>query len=220
MDTVYVLLDEKEKSWGIYSNKHSLYNMCYNLKLMNTNMKYKLHEYSINSNIIKNIIQEEDISSHLGFTQRTSSNVSNQTAIIPKEIRREVEKIKEKLSIFKENFVTFHRLLKDKKIQLDETNLGNIPPLFKDKFVIFRDIILKKVPEEDMFSYFADRYVPSQGSLTIETINDMSDIDASVLNFKKNVESEEETEEESEEESEEDSEEESTEESDKENEHE
>lgn len=172
MDNIYVLVDQNNNTWGIFLNKTILYNMFYNLKKMNKNNTFSIHEYISNSNIIKNIINEEDFDDFVSIQIYEKKEKGEH---IPKEIKREVDKIKEKLSIFKENYIVFKKLLNDNIIKLDETNIDNIPKLFRDKFYIYRDIILKKVPDEDAFSYFSDRYIPNMNSL--EIINDISDID-------------------------------------------
>lgn len=169
MDNVYLLKDENNEIWGVYSNKAILYNVFYNLKKMNKFAHFAISVYTLNSNIITETILEEDFFKFFGIEKKHVQD--------NRDINRELEKAKEKLNIFRENFVTFNRLLKDRVISLDETNLSKIPELFRDKFEIYRDIILKKIPDEDQFGYFSDRYSPAKKSLTIETINDINLLD-------------------------------------------
>ena len=184
MESTFLLLDESMKSWGIYTNKAILYNMYYNLKKLDSEKQFCLHEYYTNSNCIKNTIEDDDIEEFLQGAKQLHSKKEKLEAI-PKEIKREIEKVKEKLSIFKDNFITFKRLLKDRVISLNETDINKIPELFKDKFEIFRDIIVKKVPPDDMFGYFADRFVPQLGTLSVETINDLTDVNTDDLDVPK-----------------------------------
>ena len=198
MDNVYLLKDENNEIWGVYSNKAILYNVFYNLKKMNKFALFSINVFTINSNIITQTFLEEDFNTFFGIEKKHVQD--------NRDINRELEKAKEKLNIFRDNFVTFNRLLKDRVITLDETNLSNIPELFRDKFEIYRDIILKKIPDEDQFGYFSDRYAPQKRSLTIETINDINLLD-NESEYTTETESEEETDEDDEEDNEEDNEE-------------
>ena len=53
---------------------------------------------------------------------------------------------------------TFNKLLGDNIFSLEETDMEKIPLLFRDKFEIYRDIKIKEIPEQEMFSYFMDRF--------------------------------------------------------------
>ena len=98
METTFILLDEKMQSWGIFSNRTTLYNMYYNLKKLDDSKTFCIHEYITNSNCIKNIIEDEDIEEFLGGIKKQPNN-KEKLEVIPKEIKREIEKIKEKLCI-------------------------------------------------------------------------------------------------------------------------
>jgi hypothetical protein len=117
------------------------------------NKKFIIREILTNTNVTKNIFDETSIKELLPFNTKSFMADSN----IPIEIKFEVEKIKDKFNIFKENFKVFKKLLDDKIISLED-NKENVPELFSDKFEIYRDIQKMEVPEKEQFQYFMDRY--------------------------------------------------------------
>lgn len=155
-EVVYILLSRnKNIVKGIFKNSILLLSTYKTIKEILPEEDLLIQEIIINTNIIKKTYNEEQLIKLAGLDK-----VENDlcTDAYPKEIKNEIEKIKVKLSIFKENLKTFDKLLKDKVFSLEETNLENIPLLFRDKFEIFRDIKLNDIPEDEMFSYFMDRF--------------------------------------------------------------
>lgn len=152
-DMVYVLLSVKSGLIrGIFKDTILLYSTYKTIKELLPSELLKVQQVIINTNIVKKVYTEPELDELIGLESNAVSEV------FPKEIKREVDKIKQKLCIFKENMKTFEKLIADNIIDLDEEDRENIPILFRDKFDIFRDIIKLKIPEDEMFSYFVDRF--------------------------------------------------------------
>lgn len=164
---VYVLIEESNnKIWGVFSDTVQLADRYLNISELDPTKKLIIKEYLNNTNIVKitldkkqEVVKLASLTWELEKLNSDDSQGSGETDNYPKEIKREVEKVKVKYNLFKENFATFHRLIEDNVVSLD-SKLEQVPFLFQDKFEIYRDIIQKGVPIEDAFSYFMDRYQP------------------------------------------------------------
>ena len=202
--TVYALTLESEEFCGVYDDEQSLCKSFSNLKSFIAPKSLKAKKLLVGSNIVINELSHEDLDamtdniikrirtpcSHSKqpakiVEEPPKSNNSNEVTItIPVEIRSEVMKVKERYSMFVENMTTFRRLLEDGVVHLG-MKPSMVPELFRDRFHIFRDIIINKVTDEYAFGYFMDRYIPSDvmmsdsraSSFLLETINESSDDD-------------------------------------------
>jgi len=155
----YILLDNTQKIWGIFSELIPLVNAYLNILELDNTKQLEIKEYMNNTNIVcKTFDKKEDICKLIGLKCSVEETLE-ETSTFPKDMKREIEKVREKYTIFHENLETFNRLLEDKVITL-ESPVEQIPELFQDKFEIYRDIVIKAVPKENAFSYFMDRYVP------------------------------------------------------------
>lgn len=196
-DTVYTLeCCATGAVCGIYKTESSLCASLSSLKLFVPNTRFEAKKVLLGSNIVVNHFSQEDIEC---ATQKIVQKVQNAGSLslpssakreadlsvspgevlikIPIEIRSEVKKVKEKYAVFVENLTTFRRLLQDKVVRLD-MKISLVPELFRDKFYIFRDIVLNKVPDEDAFGYFMDRFMPNhEDNFVLETINEVSSDD-------------------------------------------
>ena len=182
-DTVYTLIHNGDIC-GIFKDESSLCASLSSLRFLVPDASFEAKKVLLGSNIVVNHLSQEDIE---GITKKLVEKVQGDVRAcghkeepvfgevsmkIPVEIRSEVKKVKAKYAVFVENLETFHRLLHDNVIQLN-MKLSKVPELFHDKFYIFRDIVLNKVPDEDAFGYFMDRYTPNN-QFVLETVNDIS----------------------------------------------
>lgn len=203
--TVYTLLHSDKGICGVFENEESLCASLSSLKHLNPEARFEANKILLGSNIVVNHLSHDDIESTVQklvenvngkipqpIIANNSSNNSDPTqekprhqqhpcapgevlVKIPAEIKSEVNKVKQRYEVFLENYKTFRRLLRDKVVRLD-MKTSMVPDLFRDKFYIFRDIVLNKVPDEDAFSYFMDRYIPNyeDHQFVLETINEIN----------------------------------------------
>jgi hypothetical protein len=154
MESCFVLLERNtNKLFGVFTDKVLLYSMIENIIDLAPSKMLTIKEIVINTNVTKNTYDSQSIKELLPFNTKTFSSDTN----IPIDIKFEVDKIKNKFNIFKENFKVFKKLLEDKVITLED-DIEKVPELFKDKYEIYRDIEVLKVPEKEQFQYFIDRY--------------------------------------------------------------
>jgi len=150
---VYVLSEPGGDVWGVFSEKLLVRSMYENLRRLSPLRCFRVDTVVLNTNLR---IRSEDADQFCGPVEKEAEGGE---CVVPKEIRREVEKVKSRFSVFKEGMKVFRKMLEDRSLGLNEEK-DQVPELFRDKYHIMRDIILKSVPEEDSFAYFSDRYVP------------------------------------------------------------
>jgi len=154
METCFVLLEkETNKLFGVFMNKILLYSMIQNILDICPDKRFIIREIIMNTNVTKNTYDDNSLKELIPFDTKSFISDTN----IPIDIKFEVDKIKNKFNIFKENFKVFKQLLNDKVISLD-SDIETVPELFRDKFEIYRDIQQMEVPEKEQFQYFIDRY--------------------------------------------------------------
>lgn len=160
-DSVYLLMNDANNTIrGVFKDPTLLYNNYKMIQQILPTERLIVKEIILNTNIIRKHFSEDEIKKLTGinFVSDGELNEIHEIHEIPKEIKNEVGKIKIKLNIFKENMKTFNKLLGDNIFSLEETDMEKIPLLFRDKFEIYRDIKIKEIPEQEMFSYFMDRF--------------------------------------------------------------
>lgn len=143
---MYLLLDMQSKSFiGLYTTlEHAKH--CYNLiKQYSPTSKIDFLEIEPSENKIKNI-------NHCIEGNIDSSNY-------PKEMQNQINKLQEKYNMYVEEKKTFDKLVQDKALTLKDTDINQVPELFRDKFNIFRNITINNIPEEKQFDFFCNNYV-------------------------------------------------------------
>ena len=168
MKYVYVLSEiQSGKLWGIYEDLTLLLNSYLNLRALNL-YDLQIKKLILNTNIIHEIVDtHQTILDYCHFKSpihhKSTTNGQDPNTTIekkyPKAIIPQIEKVEQQYSIFLSNLKTFHQLIDDKVFTLD-SSVDMVPELFRDKFEIFRDIVLLNVPDEEAFTYFHDRYDP------------------------------------------------------------
>jgi hypothetical protein len=150
---LFVLTEKnKGKVWGVFEDTNHLMSIYRCVKELKVDAKLVVTQFLLNTTIVVHEADSEDAVTELcGYQSRSCKQD------LPREILPEIQRVKEKLSIFKDNMNTFKRLLDDGVITL-ESDFDQVPELFRDKFDIYRDIIRLDVPETEAFSYFNDRY--------------------------------------------------------------
>jgi hypothetical protein len=85
----------------------------------------------------------------------------NDAVSFPKILRQEIERLKDYYSRFDASSTTLRKMIADGVINLEwDMDDERIPFMFRKYFPIFKDIVLKEIPEADAFSYFMDRIRP------------------------------------------------------------
>ena len=157
--TCYVLCDSGDKIWGVFTDTTLLYSMYHNLRTLDQRISLTIKEYSWNTNIVLshwNLHGEIERAFNKNKREKTASSSE---LVVPNELKGEFQKLKLRLVEFKDNYTVFKRLL-DEGIITVESPIKDVPILLRDRFSIFCDILKMKIPEEEMFSYFVDRYYP------------------------------------------------------------
>ena len=118
-------------------------------------------------------VQQPPTSSTEGGSTSTSTDQE-----IPKEMKRQYEKMKEKLAVFKESLGSFLKMVDDGVVDI-KSDTPSLPKMFLTKFPwdrydILLDILRKHVPDDNAFDYFMERYqATTEDECTIETINEI-----------------------------------------------
>ena len=164
--TFIIVEENNAKIWGIFTDTTQLASTYLNILELNPSKILIVKEYISNTNIVKcSYKTKKEILNlcklqWLDKSEDKKENDSVESIDYPRAIKREVDKIIEKYNIFSENLKTFYRLLENKVFTLDD-EIEKIPILFQDKFEIYKDIVLLKVPDNEAFEYFIDRFTPN-----------------------------------------------------------
>ena len=142
--TVYVLLDNTDKLWGVFNNDVFLKNMVNTLKEVAGNKNtYHVKEMIMNTNISTTHNKIEFENNLLNKTKSTPSRRS-----YSKSIQREIDKIEKKYEKFESIRNTFTKL----------DDAQEVPDFFKREYNCFREMVEKNISEEDQFNFFVENY--------------------------------------------------------------
>lgn len=143
---MFLLLDMETKSFiGLYNTQEHAKHCFELIKQYSPTSKIDFLEIVPSENKIKNI------------TNCIEANVD--PLHFPKEMKNQIQKLQDKYNMFIEEKKTFDKLLNDKVISLDNTDMNTVPDLFRDKFEIFKNITRNGLLPEKQFDYFCDAYI-------------------------------------------------------------
>ena len=151
-NTVYILYDSTNETWGVYNNDIFLKNMFDTLNQIYKDRKFYVKEMHMNTNICKTLFKEVGFKNNkiIPCEQDTSNKYisSNPNNFNNKSMQREIKKIENLYEKFQEDKSTYDKI-QDK---------DSIPEFFVKVYNLISIIKEKDIPEEEQFSYFVDNY--------------------------------------------------------------
>lgn len=157
---MFVLLEQESgRIWGMYDDTNHLLSTYLSVTELKPSVRLAVNQYIINTTIVRDQFNtKESILKLCGYTPPRVADLDETTSTsVPREILAEVERVKERFSLFTGNMIAFRRLLDQGVITLDSP-AESVPELFRDKFEIYRDIVRLEVPDNEAFTYFMDRF--------------------------------------------------------------
>jgi hypothetical protein len=191
---IHILTNKTDASLlGVFTEEHQILSICNliddekievveTLCRLNTTLVREGRNHTSIKKCVTQITQTQTQAQTLTVQQPpTSSTEGGSTSTdqeIPKEMKRQYEKMKEKLAVFKESLGSFRKMVDDGVVDI-KSDTPSLPKMFLTKFPwdrydILLDILRKHVPDDNAFDYFMERYqATTEDECTIETINEI-----------------------------------------------
>jgi hypothetical protein len=190
---IHILTNKTDGSLlGVFTEEHQILSVCNlldkkievaeSLCRLNTTLVREGRSHTSIKESVSQITQTETAGPPPSGTEGDSTSTSTDTGTsvteIPREMKRQYEKMKEKLAVFKESLGSFRKMVDDGVVDI-KSDTPSLPKMFMTKFPwdrydVLLDILRKHVPDENAFDYFMERYqATTEDECTIETINEI-----------------------------------------------
>ena len=142
--TIYILYDSDKYIWGAYNSEILLNSMITTLRQIDSNNKYYVNEFFLNTNICKKKYMD------IEFKNNNMIVSSDETKILKtnnKSILREIKKLEDRYDKFEGLKKTFENI---------SSNCEEIPEFMKKDYKIFMQIKAQNIPDDEMFGFYLD----------------------------------------------------------------